>query len=244
MNYIETVLNFLNNYSIFILPALCVLTLLFAIVNWASNAYRRQNKKIALCARCIASFPQKTGVYVNVLPEDYRRQWRAYVNSGTAKPSTVFEFVKRKTKIRLLWLYIAVAIVSGAYIAVYFATAHNVTYLVFQAVLWLSFGLILFVNGVIKRNDERQAKQLFGRLVSQLNRNACANDGGNTVQQTVDSLKQLGKNGVTDTEILQASKLLRDKGLETPRTTDQQRQLNNALNALLQAYARNAPKPV
>ncbi len=244
MKYIEIVLNFLNTYSVIILPALFGFTLIFATANWAIDVYRKQNKKIALCARCVTSFPHKTGVYVNLLPEDYRRQWRAYVNSGADKPSLVFEFVKIKRKIRLLWLFVSVAAVSAAYIAVYFTVGRYVSYLVFQAVLWLTFAVILLVNRLIGRSNERRAKQLFGKLVAQLNRNACDKNGGNTVQETVERIDQLGKQGVTDTAIAQASQLLRDKGLEAPRTVEQQRQLNRALNGLLQAYAHNAPQTV
>lgn len=240
MNYFYYVLIFLNSYSMIILPSLFALVLLFGIVNWASNVYRKQNKQIALTTRYVTSYPHKTALYVNFLPEDYRRQWRAYVNSGASKPSLVFEFVKKKQKTHLIWLFVLTALASSAYIVAFIFDITRVSYVVFQVALWLAFGLAVVANKAVNKRNEKQAKQLFGKLVSQLNRNTYGEKGNTVVHDTVKQLNQLTKNGVDDATLSKASQLLNSNGLNAERSVEDQRKLNTALNSLLQAYARNA----
>lgn len=240
MIYFYQVLIFLNSYSVIILPSLFALVLLFGVVNWASNVYRKQNKQIALTTRCVSSFPHKTALYVNCLPEDYRRQWRAYVNSGASKPSMVFEFVKKKQKTHLIWLFVLTALASSLFIVAFAYDVTRVSYIVFQVALWLAFGLTIVANRAVNKRNEKQAKQLFGRLVSQLNRNTEGEQGNTLVENTVKQLQQLTKKGVDDATLGKASEILNKQGLNTQRTVDEQRKLNTALNSLLQAYAKNA----
>ena len=74
MEYINVVLNFLNNYYAFVLPGIALLLFVFGVANWASNVYRKQNKKVAFCSRIISAYPDKVALYANLLPENYRRQ--------------------------------------------------------------------------------------------------------------------------------------------------------------------------
>lgn len=242
MIYFYNVLNFLNDYSVFVLPSLFALLLLFGVSNWISNVYRKQNRQIALTTRCLTSFPHKTALYVNCLPEDYRRQWRAYVNSGASKPSLVFEFIKKKQKTHLIWLFVLTAIASSLYIVAFSYDVTRVSYVLFQVVLWLGFGLTIVANNAVNKRNEREAKQLFGRLVSQLNRNTEGESGNTVVEDTVKQINKLTKNGVNDATLGKASELLNSKGLNVSRSVDEQRKLNTALNSLLQAYAKNAKK--
>ena len=245
MEYIYAVLNFLNDYCLYVLPTIAVLLFVFGFVNWSCNVYRRQNKKIAYCSRIIASYPDKVGLYANLLPETYRRQWRAFVNSGTEKPSSVFEFVPLRGKTRLVWLIVIVAFASSLYVAVFALTSAQIGYILYQVAFWLAFGLIIVANKAIRRKNERRAKQNFAKLVSLLNRAASLPKSGDAIiDETVAKLNNLKKNGVNDIVIGEASALLRGKGLDGERSVEQQRKLNTALNGLLQAYARNATSPV
>ena len=237
MYYIETVLNFLDRYSLVILPILFAVLPFFGVINWISSVYRRQNKKINAVYRGLLAKPDKINLLTYLLPEDYRRQWRAFINSGADKASTVFEFVKKDKRPRLLWLVIVAAMVSSVYIAVFVLVARRYSYLIFQAVYMLAFGLVMVANGAVARCQQRKAKRLFARLVAELNK--CYVRGG-VEQDAVKELKQLNKHYVNDEVVDKASELLRNKGLETNRTVEQQRKLNRALNGLLQAYARNA----
>ena len=240
MKYIEIALNFLNDHSIVILSALFAVVPFFGIVNWASNVYRRQNRKIKACYRGILAKPDKVNLVAYLLPEEYRRQWRAFVNSGADKASLVFEFVKKDKRPRLLWLVIVSAVCSSAYIAVFFLVSMRYSYLIFQAVFMFAFGLIMVVNSAVGRSQERKAKRIFARLVAELNKCYVRGIGNSRSQDTVKQLKQLNKQYVNDDVVGRASELLRDKGLETNRSVEQQRKLNKALNGLLQAYARNS----
>ena len=237
MSYICKGLSFLNDYSMVILPILFVTLHVFGVVNWLANPYRKQNKKIASCIRAIRVHPDKAPTYVCTLPDDYRRQWRAFVNSGTDKPSLAFEFVPKSKKLRALWLFLATIVVSSTYIGVFALIERNYVYLVFQGALMMAFGLIMIVNKVIALRYERKAKQYFARFVALLNK-VTPKSNTTIVEETVQQLKKLNRQEVNDEAVGKASELLRDKGLDTNRTVEQQRKLNNALNGLLQAYAK------
>ena len=243
MQYFNVVLNFFNDYCAFILPSVAALLAIFGVVNWSSNAYRRQNKKMAYSARIVAAYPEKVALYANLMPEIYRRQWRAFVNSGASKPSTVFEFVPLRPKTHLVWLMVCAAVCSTLYVAVFALVSMQIGYILFQVAFWLAFGLIMVANKAIRRRNEKRAKQIFGKLVALLN-SACSlpKSCDVTIDETVQKLNAMKKNQVTDTVVGQACELLRAKGLDGERSVEQQRRLNVALNGLLQAYARNVSK--
>lgn len=239
MSYIFKALHLLNDYSLLILPALFALLHVCATVNWLSNPYRKQNKRILACNRSVHAYPDRAPTYVYTLPDEYRRQWRAFVNSGVDKPSLVFEFVPKRKKIRLLWLFILSTVVCSLYVVVFALTEQNVAYLLFQVVYMMTFGLIMIVNKVVAMRYERHAKQLFAQFVTTLSRVTPKNDGA-VVEETVRQLKRLNRQEVNDAVVGKASEILHNKGLETNRTVEQQRKLNHALNGLLQAYAKGA----
>ena len=243
MKYINVVLNFLDAYSLYVLPSVAALLIIFGVVNLSCNVYRKQSKKIAFCSRIIASYPNKVALYANILPEDYRRQWRAFVNSGAQKPSSVFEFVRLRPRTRLVWLMVVAAVCSSCYVAVFFLTSSQVGYLVFQVAFWLAFGLVTVGIKATRRSNEKRAKKGFGKLVAILNSAASLPKSDDAIiEETVQKLNTMKKNEVNDVVLGQASVLLRGKGLEGTRSVEQQRKLNTALNGLLQAYARRSPR--
>ena len=243
MQYINVILNFLNAYCAYILPSIGVFLIIFGVVNWSCNVYRRQNKKMAYCTRIVAAYPEKVALYAYLLPEIYRRQWRAFVNSGAQKPSTVFEFVPLRARTHLVWLIVCAALCSSLYVAVFALVSMQIGYILFQVAFWLAFGLIIAANKAIRRRNEKRAKQIFGKLVALLNRAASLPKSKDAIiEETVNKLNTMKKAEVTDSVIGQASELLRDKGLDGNRSVEQQRKLNTALNGLLQAYARNSAR--
>ena len=237
MKYINTVLSFLNAHSIIVLPILFATVLVFGLANWLANPYRKQNRKLLYCYRGICSYPDKAARYATKLPEPYRRQWNISLNCE-AKPALAFEFVPKRKRCHLLWLFVIAAIVSATYVAVFFVTQRYASYLIFQGVFWLAFGLVTVANKAVKKRQESYARKIFARLVTQINR--CAPFKSKVEKDTVKQLQQLNKHEVNDAIVGKASELLRSKGLETNRTVDEQRKINSALNGLLQAYSRNA----
>lgn len=239
MNYIKIIIDFITLYDCFILPAISIALALFCIVNFCKNVYRKQNKKLISATRKICAYPHKTAQYVNTLPQDYRRQWRAYVNSNAAKPSLVFEFVTIKNRLRLIRLFILTAIACSLYLVAFVLDISRTDYLIFQIVFWLAFTLVVIADRQIAKLHERKAKQIFARLVNELNDNIPTEQSKEErLDDTVKQLRNLAKCEPTNAVFDRASQLLRDKGLNGERTVAQQRKLNNALNGLLQSYTK------
>ena len=237
--FIEQAIFYLTAYDVYVLAAAFLAVWIFGAVNFCKNPYRRQNKKLNVCRNKIAANPKFAWLYVAAAPDEYCRQWRAYVNSGAARPSLVFEFVPKKNRLLLLPRFILSAIVSSVYVALFVLDTSHREYVVFQAAFWLAFVVVLMVNRHVFVKKEKRARQIFGKFVHQLN-------AVKDVSQTEDAtriakrLSDIAKQESGKTALQKASELLRAGGLESTRTADQQRQINHALNGLLQAYSKNA----
>ncbi len=244
MYYLMKIFTLMDTYRIWVLGALFGALTLFALINWLRNPYVRQNKKLAACTLNIRSYPAKTALYMAALPNEYRRQWRAFVNCGTDKPALVFEFVPLKKRVTALWLLIVTSVATAAYIGVFALVRQNFVYIIIQAVFWLTFTLFMIIDRAISKKYTRRAKQIFAKFVSQLT--ACTPKSHETeIDDTVKALTKLNKAEVTDATVGKASEILQSKGLSENRTVEEQRRINLALNGLLQAYAKNAQhKPV
>ena len=228
-------------YDVFILSALFVAVWIFGLVNWCKNPYRKQNKKLDDCRNKIVTNPKFAWLYLAAVPERYCRQWRAYVNSGAERPSLVFEFVPRKNKVRLLPIFIFCAVVASVYVVLFALDMSHREYIVFQAAFWLSFAIVLIVNKQLFAKKEKRARQTFGKFVCQLNAIkdiSQTEDAGKTTQR----LAEISKRETGKAALKKASEVLRASGLNSPRTVEQQRKINTALNGLLQAYSRKAAR--
>ena len=239
--FIQQTIFYLTAFDVYILSALFAAVWIFGAVNWCKNPYRRQNKKLNVCRNKIVSNPKFAWLYMASAPEEYCRQWRAYVNSGAARPSLVFEFVPHKNKLLMLPTFIFCAVVSSAYIAVFALDTSHREYVVFQAAFWLAFTVVLIVNKLVFAKKEKRARQTFGKFVCQLN---AVKDISQTddVAKITKRLTEISKNETGKTALEKASEVLHAGGLENKRTVEQQRQINNALNSLLQAYSRKAAR--
>lgn len=240
MNYITQFIQFLMDYDFIILPCASLAMILFCVTNFCKNVYRKQNGKLASATRKICSFPHKTAQYVNALPPDYQRQWRAYANSGASQPSLVFEFVPKRNRVRCGGLIALAAIVCACYIAAFVFDTTRFDYIVYQVAFWLAFTLVMIANKLLFTVRERKAKKVFARFVNELTRSAVKPQAKTSeVGETVKQINELQKCKPTNAVFDRASQLLREKGLNADRTPDEQRKLNNALNSLLQSYTRN-----
>lgn len=235
------IIDLFAEYATYVIPALFSVLVLFAIVNWLTNPYRKQNKKIEKCRRKIVSFPDNAPKYVTTLPEEYQRQWRAYQNTSAERPSIVFEFVRRKNTLHLLRLWLLAAVLLAVYAAV-FVFYGGWEYVVCQAAFYVAFGLIVLINYSIYNRREKTARQVFARFVAELNNVASKSckEIADNFAKTVKEINELNKGDVTRGTLNKASEILHNKGLENNRTAQEQRKLNTALNGLLQAYSRNA----
>lgn len=239
MKYIKIIIDFITLYDYVILPAISVSLALFCIVNFCKNVYRKQNRKITAITRKICSFPDKTAQFANTLPQEYKRQWRAYLNGNAEQPSLMFEFVAIKNHLRLIRLFVLTAIVCSCYLVAFIFDTARTDYLIFQIVFWLAFALIVIADFQLAKLHERKAKKIFARFVNELNRYATKDQTKEArFDETVKELRGLSKCEPTNAVFDRASQLLREKGLNGERTVEQQRKLNGALNGLLQSYTK------
>lgn len=239
MNYIKIFLDFITLYDYIFLPIIAAALAIFCLVNFCKNLYRRQNRKIVAVTRKICSFPHKADVYANGLPQEYKRQWRAYKNSDAKQPSLIFEFAPIKNRIYCLRLIILAAIVSSCYLVAFVFDLSRHDYLIFQIVFWLAFTLTMIADRLLFKYRESKAKKVFARLVNELNRALTKEQTQEEkMDDTVQQIRQLGKCEPTNAVFTRAAELLHNKGLNSDRTVSQQRKLNNALNGLLQSYSK------
>lgn len=239
------IINLFAEYAIYVIPALFGALFLFALVNWLSNPYRRQNAKLERCRRKIVSYPDDVLKYVYLLPAEYQRQWRAYQNTEAERPSLAFEFVRHKNTLHLLRLCLLAAVLLAAYVAV-FVFYGGWEYIVCQVAFYVAFGFALLINRCIYNRYEKGARQVFARFIAELNKvtaKSCKEIAENFFK-TVKEINELNKGDVTKNTLNKASEILHNKGLENNRTVQEQRKLNTALNGLLQAYSHNQAKQI
>lgn len=239
MHYITKFIESVTRFDIILLPLISTLMLIFCLANLCKNPYRRQNRKLTAITRKICSFPHKTAQFANTLPPDYRRQWRAYQNSGAKQPSLVFEFVPRKNGLYCWRTFVLAALLNTVYIVAFALNTSHRDYLIFQIVFWLAFALLMITNKLVFDCHERKAKRVFARLLNELNRCDSKEPAQEeNIDDTVKELRKLQKCEPTNAIFCKASQLLRSKGLNDERTVAEQRKLNGALNGLLQTYTR------
>lgn len=243
MYYFIAAKDFLIKFDVFVLPIAFLLVWVFGIINFSKNTYCKQNKKINACRIKLLKNSSQPSVVMKDAPEEYRRQWRAFVSSGAEKPSQTFEFVAHRNRKVGVTLVVLGALVSTAYLAIFVTDMSRRDYLVFQLAFWLAFAVVMVVNMLIFRRKEKRARQTFGKLVAQLN--AVVAKGGREVvaeqpqKQTVaEKINSVKKKSVGKEALQEASKILRQSGLNATRTAHEQRQINYALNGLLQSYSR------
>jgi len=236
------VFEFLASYSYIVLPAVFLTLIIFAIVNWSVDPYRSHNKKTEAYRRKISAYPEQADKYSKLLPQEYRRQWRAYINTNADRPSQAFEFVKRKNKTYLLRELILAAMVLALYVVCFIFCSKRMEFIVSQFVFYVAFAFSLVIKGIIFKKREKRARQTFARMVAELNAAAkkSIKAAGDSLDSAVKKLNELNKGDVTKSTLDKAGDILRGKGLDGNRTVAEQRKLNTALNGLLQAYSRNA----
>lgn len=236
MVYLQKVCTFLVVHDVIFLSVTFCGVWLFGTINWLRDGYRKQNGKLTECCRKATTNPRFKSIYLAKLPNEYLRQWRAYVNSGATRPSLTFEFVPHKKKLIGLPIFVVSAVASTVYLVVFFVALQFREYAVFQVAFWLSFVVVLLTNDVLFKKKERRARRIFGRFVATLNaleENPCS-------EGPVQSFCNTKKNNATDDALEKISALLRQNGLDACRTTGQQQKINRALNGLLQAYSKEA----
>lgn len=305
----ERILYFLLTYQHQIFLAMFTTLAVVAFVNFVYNPYAHQNVQLKRFNKRTLRKPSSIVWEIRQIPTEYQRQWRAFVNSGCAKPSIVFEFVKRPQRYLLWFAHFVAFVVCVAYVVLaillnsqeIFAT--QVAFVLFSALMVLLTKLIGLIN-------LSHARKVFGRFLQGLNTvvdivkndkssaqtsaetvtnmqqsppiscvkpSATTQTGAQVVQadeinpqttsqqspilpqidnpskqpqavQHADTITQNPSNIATSPKpqifenrgdvVEKTVQILRQKGLEGPRTIEEQRKLNIALNNLLQACCK------
>lgn len=164
----QQLLYFLLNYKTNLLLAMFGILSLTAFVNFARNPYGKQNTKLKGFNKKILKRPSSVVTEIHLLPKDYQRQWRAYVNSGCKKPSAVFEFVKLPTPY-LLWFAHFVATATSIFYLIVAILLNYSSLFTTQIVFLLLSILLLIVKKAIDQINLAHARKVFGKFLHDLN---------------------------------------------------------------------------
>ena len=257
MNIFYFLLVYQNCIYIAMFGALAVI----ALVNFVHNPYAKQNVKLKRFNKKILQRPSSVVLEVKHLPAEYQRQWRAFVNSRCQKPSVVFEFVKRPQKYLLWFAHFVTVLFCVAYTVMAFVLRSEEMFAI--QVAFVLFGvLVLLVTNIIGSYNLSRARRVYGKFLHDLNlvtdilksdKNTTPpiNLGAKATNSTfspTESTIPVAEHPISQTPpqtaenegdvIEKTVRILKQKGLDNPRTAEEQRRLNLALNNLLQACCK------
>lgn len=164
----QHLLYFLLTYQNYVFLAMFGMLTVVAFVNFVHNPYAKQNAKLKKFDKKVVKTPSSIIVATKRLPSEYQRQWRAFVNCGCQKPSTVFEFVKLPNKYLLWFAHLLGVVVSVAYIVISVAL-HLPQLFAIQIVFLLGSALVLLINSLIVQINISHARRVFGKFLHDLN---------------------------------------------------------------------------
>lgn len=232
----EFCLKFFNTYYDFFAIGMFAALVLFVFVNVIGNNYAKQNQAFLRCIDLMLSHPDRAFTAADMLPQEYRRQWRAYVNGNADKPSAVMEFVPLRRPVVLVWMAVLSVLAEICFgISLAASPDNRIAQLYFVAYLLCWVVAALFMRHI---NNARTntARKLFGKFVALANKQREMPDAP-TADEVVKQISYFSKNSPDNGTLAKVADLLRKCGLDKSRTVDEQRKLNNAVNKLLLAYA-------
>ena len=243
MKVLEWLMAFVVKNDVAVMISLFALLFVWGLCNVCPNVYRKQVAAMEKCRRLAIADPERIPLHVRFLPDEYRRQWRAYVRAKAEKPSLTFEFVPVKRRWQLMGLFFVMLFLSAFLFGTFVPNEGKESYVIFQIAYGNAIALTFVVAGVADARKERKARFAFGKLVAELNRHLdVKEDQKQKLDETVRKINDLKCGPVTENTLNRAAEILKNKGLEENRSAADQRKLNTALNMLLQAYARNKNK--
>jgi len=230
----------------------------FFLINLVFNPYARHNKKAKRACRLLGqSMQNRRGAPVGKLrlPDDYYDGFQNYRSSQSRFPSEFITFKERKCRpvFRFLTLGCLLAICAAAtangvklgfselLIALLFGTAG--AYVAARGVLELLFAMRTWRAKAIYRQFGRCLDMTFGERyfcgANAILSETCLDADVDDAVSKIEFLKLSGINAATAREI---AALLSGERLNKPRTSEQQKKLNAALNGLLQALSLSAQR--
>lgn len=240
--------NFWTTYGDYVAIGCCVAIVVVMLINLMRNAYRPINTKLRRSCKFITrlNFATNEGKFVQSIPQPYQAQYKCYLHTEGLKASEVISFVPTKQKMWGKWILaiIALPIAFDTYYSIA-TNAHYTQYITTGVAVLLTYLTILF--SMLKHvSNTKRAKRIFNRyidILSAVKGKSVAQPALDTVSQskvdnTVKAIQVLSNWQDMDQSMARVTDLLRDKALIGYRTVKQQRQINNALNALMLNMAR------
>lgn len=233
------VVNFLQMHSSILFAGTFASLTIFFVANLLNNPYRKDNKRLNAFVRKTLFDTSATGENLRLLPEAYRRQWRAYLHGNAASPSVIFEFAAVCFRPVLLSLYALSCLASVAYLILFISRPVAREYLAFPLLFGMCSAYMFTVLHYTQKANKQRAIRLFGKAVAILNKYArLGKSNVADTDKTVAELNKLRSYAATDELLQRASQILREGCPAEQRSPDDQRRINLALNGLLQAHCQ------
>lgn len=244
---ITKILQILYTNCLYLFGVTTAILALYLAVNTISNDYAKDDNKIFRATKLLLSGKTDLGKFAVSLPLVYQYQWQAYIRSHGIYPSEIFRFIPHKARQRLMILS-GLSVVACLMVAVYSIYNNLLNSAEVFVPLALSVGFIVIgvlIRAVNKLKASKSSKS-FERFTSVLDAhfgNDFDFDGvnDNSREQTNELIKKVNffkRNGVPAQSAEKIARLLSQEKLTSPRTLEQQRRLNTALNGLVQVLTR------
>lgn len=228
--------DFLANWECIFLLLSFVFLLIFLAQNWLTNVYAKQNKQLAIIRDKLISYPTQADSIMKQAPYCYQVQWHIFKRTNVDHPAIVFEFFKYAFSVKGIFLASVSTLISLAYFIGFCLDTTQVAYLLFFAFTLLFIVMVILVSLVFYTYRTRKAQRTFAEFLLELNKTIILPT--KTTYNTVQKLTNLQRLEPTSSVMQRAAEILQQRGINSTRTTEEQRQINIAINGLLQAYSQ------
>lgn len=254
MNLIRTITEFLAENYVFV----CIVSFAFSAVmlalNLIFNAQRTNNSRFVRAKAALqkekrtADAPGSFTRFSTALPLVYQFQWQAYVRHGSGTlPSESFRFIPVRAP-RLFSVpagLCAVCAMLASCGAIALSATGTATAVLLPLFALAAYTLFLILSAQAARLHSRRSAQKLQRLLGFVDAYFGRDYAFDPQQEALtkqhrellEKITYLKESGVPTQTAGKIARLVSDKNLERRRTVAQQKEINLALNGLLQAIA-------
>lgn len=245
MSYILDNFDTIVKYAPVALGVSLLLIVLFFAIN-SRSVYASLNRRTAGCARRLKKTrKQKEGRKApSPVPAEYRAQFESYKKSVDSYPSEFLRFSIRRQRLVLFVLNTVVLVALLAFAGINVFYGQNLLLILAPVGLTVLFVLLSVGVKFIRKGNRARAQKVFFNFCKLLDfyygkdfflETALPDfSTSNKIDRTVSKIEFLTRNGLDGGLARKLTSLLDDEELKRPRTVEQQRKLNAALNKLVQ----------
>lgn len=245
MSFILKNFEVVATYVPFAFGACLLLILMFFAVN-SRSVYASLNKRTAKCARRLKKPAKRKGVVGEAypVPQEYYEQFESYKKSVGRFPSEFLKFSSKKQRLPFFVLNIIILTVLLAFAGLCVFRNENLLLILTPVGLSVLFVMLAIAVKYIRKGNMAKAKKIFFNFCKLLDfyygkdfflysdlQEAADNK---KVDMIVSKIDFLTRGGIEGDIAKKLASLLNDEELKRPRTVEQQKKLNLALNRLVQ----------